>query len=70
MTQSHSSLVETVKKGNDWMIRNWPDDKIWPHLERLHQLNLDLIASGYDKCLYDKERCNEIPTCFVCSKRE
>lgn len=64
----HSDLLEKVRKGNDWMLRNWPDDKIWIHLERLHALCQDLIASGYHDCLYEKERCNQVPTCFVCSK--
>jgi hypothetical protein len=65
-----NELLETVRKGNDWMIRNWPDDKIWPHLERLNGLCQDLMSSGYHDCLYEKKRCDQEPTCFVCSFKE
>lgn len=84
MVQTSEELVRRIVKGNDWCRAAWQrccdaadgDETAWHRqLEMFHRgtarldiLCLQLEASGYEKCLYQKPICLDTDevACWAC----
>ncbi len=84
MNSQTSDLVRRIRNGNDWCRSIWQkccdtangDETVWRRnlamfhagTERLYILCLQLEASGFKQCLYDKPLCLDTLdiTCWAC----
>lgn len=71
-----SNLLDRVRTGNNRISKAWlkgvDSKKIDEALGRLYPLCDELMAGGYDKCLYpnnEKPDCFKPTICWVCPRR-